>query len=67
MEAEQKHKVTVEFTEFEWKLLQAAAAYDSMSVEKFVKAHVLSAVANSLETAGCELEQKWSVNLTNDP
>jgi len=52
MEAEQKHRITVEFTDFEWKMLQAACAYDGMSVEEFVKAHTKLAVASALEAAG---------------
>ena len=65
MEDDQKHRITVEFTDFEWKMLQAACAYDGLAVEQFVKAHALSAVANALETAGTELEQKWAINLSD--
>jgi hypothetical protein len=65
MEAEQKHKVTVEFNNFEWKMLQAACAYDGLAVEEFVKAHALSAVANALVDSGSELERKWAVTVNN--
>jgi len=60
MEAEQKHRITVEFTDFEWKMLQAACAYDGMSVEEFVKAHTKLAVASALEAAGKKISRGYS-------